>query len=213
MKTKLITPNVLLLSFPNRKELTFTMCRVEEYYEAASDNLRGKNFTWPEFIDEFTNEKGHLDYFHSWSGFNIPGESFRAWVDGCTDMSLRERDMVAEVYQHVAFDQKFYVIAAQESDVSVEDHEIAHATYYTTDEYRAIMQDLNAKLDNDTRVLLINGFADLGYSETVFEDELQAFLSTSTFEYLNKRFEMSQEMFDRVTPAYMKVFKDFCKSS
>ncbi len=211
MKIKIIKPNVILLSFPNRKELTFTMCRVEEFYEAASDKLRGNKFTWAEFIDEFTNEEGHMDYFHSWSGFNVPGESFYWWAVNFDDHSSRERAMIDLVYENINIDEKFYVIAAQETDSMIEDHEIAHATWYTTNDYRAKMQSLNSKLDANVRKQLIEGFTQLGYSATVHEDELQAFLSTSDATYLQNRFGISEEDFNTVTPAYMKVFEEYCK--
>jgi hypothetical protein len=207
MKIKTVLPNVFLVSFPNKKELTFTMCRVEEFYEAASDRLRGQVFTWPEFIDEFTDNEGHFDYFHSWSGFNVPGDVFVDWAVKFKDKSKQERDLYALVISKTYQLEKFYIIAAVESDTAVEEHEIAHARYYVDDMYRAAMLELNSKLDADARKLMTEEFTNLGYSATVHEDELQAFLSTSTYEYLEKRFKMPQEMFDRVTPAYIEVFR------
>ena len=210
MNLKKLTPDIFFITFPNRKELTFTMCRVEEYYEAASDNLRGKVFTWPEFIDEFTTTDGHFDYFHSWSGFNVPGATFNSWATKFKDMSSRELELIRLVFASMQdyTDSRYYVIATVEGDDSVEEHEIAHALYYVNDEYRSKMEKLNASLDVDVRLLLTNEFAILGYSHSVFEDELQAFLSTSDFEYMNKRFGMTEEMYDRVTPNYCAVFSN-----
>jgi len=209
MKIKEVYPNVLLVSFPNKKELTFTMCRVEEFYEAASEKIRGKVFTWAEFIDEFTDVNGHMNYFHSWSGFNVPGDVFDEWVTLFNDMSLRELALVDLVYAApLNEDMRFYVIAAVENDSSVEDHEIAHARFYVDEIYHAAMVELNSKLDIDARILLTEEFTKLGYSATVHEDELQAFLSTSSFEYMDKRFNMPEEMFNRITPAYVNVFKN-----
>lgn len=214
---KEVSPNVLLVSFPNRKELTFTMCRVEEFYEAASDKLRGQVFTWAEFIDEFTDDEGHMDYFHSWSGFNVPGATFNTWMTNFKDMSSRELELIRLVMNGVSnitdLDSRYYIIAAVTGGSEIEDHEIAHATYYVNEDYKIAMDELNAKLDADARLLLINSFTDLGYSATVHEDELQAFLGTSTSQYLNNRFGMSTEMFDKVTPAYMDVFTKFCKTT
>jgi len=207
MNLRKLTPEIFYITFPNRKELTFTMCRVEEYYEAASDNLRGKVFTWPEFIDEFTSNEGHLDYFHSWSGFNVPGATFNSWATKFKDMSSRELALIKLVMSSITnFNSRYYVIATVEGDNTVEDHEIAHALYYVDEEYKAKMDTLNSTLDDDVRLLLTTNFAKLGYSSTVYEDELQAFLATSKFEYINARFGMTEDMYDRVTPNYRAVF-------
>lgn len=209
---KEVSPNVLLVSFPNRKELTFTMCRVEEFYEAANDRLRGQVFTWAEFIDEFTNDDGHMDYFHSWSGFNVPGAVFNTWATKFKDLSSREAELVKLVWQNISDpDSRYYVIATVEGDGHIEDHELAHATYYINEEYKTAMDKLNAQLDSNVKTLLTSGFVKLGYSVTVHDDELQAFLATSTSLYLNNRFGMSPVMFDLAAPAYIETFKKFCK--
>lgn len=207
MNLRKLTPEIFYITFPNRKELTFTMCRVEEYYEAASDNLRGKVFTWPEFIDEFTSNEGHLDYFHSWSGFNVPGATFNSWTNKFKDMSARELALIKLVWSSITNpDSRYYIIATIEGDNTVEDHEIAHALYYVDETYKAKMDRLNSTLDADVRLLLTAEFAKLGYSSTVYEDELQAFLATSEFEYINKRFGLTEDMYDKVTPNYRAVF-------
>lgn len=208
MKINTLTPEIFLITFPNQKELTFTMCRVEEFYEAASDNLNSKVFTWPEFIDNFLDDAGNIDYFSGWSGFNVPGYVFLDWERTFQDKSRLELELV-QIVNSVRTGPKFYVIATIEGDGSVENHEIAHAMYYVNDEYRASMQLLNEALAKDARELLIKGFVEMTYGENVHEDELQAYLSTSEYVYMFDRFGMEKEMYDRIVPAYIAVFDKF----
>lgn len=213
MNIKTISPGVMLVTFPNKKELTFTMCRVEEFYEAASDKLQGKVFTWPEFLDEFLDDKGNIDYFSFWAGFNVPGEVFNEWSYKFRDLSSREFRLIelvsTELSLHGLTDSdKYYVIAAEENNSAVADHEMAHARFYVDAQYKDRMLTLNSQLDADVRKLLIDEFINLGYSQTVFEDEIQAYLSTSSYDYMKNRFNMSVDMYDKNTPAYIEVFSN-----
>lgn len=211
MNIKEISPGIVLVSFPNKKELTFTMCRVEEFYEAASVKLQGQVFTWSDFIDEFMDTSGNIDYFHFWSGFNIPGDIFTKWATSFTDLSSREVSLINAVNNITSKkDTKFYVIATEETNAdSVEDHEIAHAKFYIDEEYKKEMIKLNNNLDITVRKLLIDKFAELGYSETVYEDELQAYLATSEYAYMKNRFGMTEEQYNRTYSMYVAVFKKY----
>ena len=210
MKIKEISPGVILLSFPTKKDLTFTMCRVEEFYEAASNKFRGQVFTWSEFLDEFMDDAGKIDYFHFWSGFNIPGHIYEEWSVKFKDLSKRELELIGAVDNIVGErDTKFYIIAAVEGEDSVEEHEIAHAKFYINNEYKKEMMKLNDNLYKSVRILMTDKFKELGYSTTVYEDELQAYLATSDTKYLMDRFKITEEAAKAVCPAYAEVFKKY----
>ena len=63
MKKKRVSDRILALSFPSEKELTLTLFRMAEFYESDSPKIRGKNFTFDEFVDHYADKKGNLDYF------------------------------------------------------------------------------------------------------------------------------------------------------
>jgi hypothetical protein len=58
MKLKILKNNILLVTFKTQKELTFTMCRPQEYYEASSSKLRGNVFTFEKLVDHYTDDNG-----------------------------------------------------------------------------------------------------------------------------------------------------------
>lgn len=204
-----VIPNIYLASFPTQKELTFTMCRVEEFYEAASDRLRGQVFSWAEFIDEFMNDAGELDYFHRWVGFNIPGDVFTQWAVAFTDKSAREQALSDAIMAKISPGVKFYVLAVKDQATDVKDHEIAHALYYINNRYRAEMDALNSSAAGEIKASMVAVLTQLGYSATVHDDELQAYLATSDYTYMYNRFGLTQAQLEHVMPQYKAVFRKY----
>lgn len=70
---------------------------------------------------------------------------------------------------------RWYLIAT--ADDSAIDHEIAHGLFYTNDSYRACVCHLLSKLDLSK---VFSRLKEMGYDGSVFLDETNAFLGTST---------------------------------
>lgn len=207
MKVTLLSPGVILASFPRQKDLVLTMCRVQEFYEAYDARLRGQPFSWSEFLEVFTSDDGTFTYFHDWAGFNIPDNAFIAWASNVIDPSEREFKLVEAIRAIVTDDSMpFYVIAMLDEDTDVLDHEVAHARFYLDPLYHAKMQKLNADLDPDVSKLMTMELLSMGYSRDVFEDELQAYLATSNADDMNEIFGMAADVFERVSKPYIEVF-------
>lgn len=206
MKVTLLSPGVILVTFPTQKELVLTMCRVQEFYEAHDSRLRGKNFTWAEFLDVFTSDDGTFTYFLDWAGFNIPGDVFNAWSVRAVGVSDREVELIDGVLSMKQQSAAFYIIGMLEEDTGVLDHEVAHARFYLDPLYNAKMQKLNDDLEPAIRKLMVWELLNMGYSPNVVEDELQAYLATSDADTMYDIFDMEADEYERVSKPYVEVF-------
>lgn len=185
-----IMPKVFYLAFENKKELTTTMCRAQEYYESEYEHIRGHYFDWPTFIDTFSNDLGELNYFSYWSGFNIPSNVFKNWMrDFAHDFSAKEKALITLLAKHVNLEtEKFYLIATEKGKVSTIQHEIAHALYHLDENYKIKMDSLSALLPESLMKTFWKKLNDLGYADNVVADEFQAYLATSDEAYMQERF-------------------------
>lgn len=184
-----IMPKVFYISFSNKKELTTTMCRPQEYYESEHSHIRGQYFDWPTFIDTFSEETGELKYFGYWSGFNIPSDVFQQWMkDFAHDFSPKEKALIELIKEKVDIEnEKFYIIASEKGKICTIQHEIAHALYHLNDNYKLHMDSLTAKLPHDFKATFKKTLNEMGYADTVMLDETQAYLATSDVEYFKNR--------------------------
>lgn len=195
VEVTIVRPQIVYLAFPCKKELTFTMCRVQEFYESCHLPLNGTHFSWETFIDIFTKPDGEFDYFSFWSGFNVPSSAYLEFFYPGYELneryfSKRERALDKTVRQHVDANQPFYVIATVKGDAGVVAHEVAHAFYFVDEEYRRQARELVNALDNNVRNQMSRKLTELGYAPGVVTDEINAYLATSDRAELIDRFEV-----------------------
>ena len=192
MTIELALPGVVHLSFPNRKEMTLSLCRAQEHYEAADSRLRGKYFTWETFLDSFAADDGKIDYFSFWSGFNFPGIAFHSFLELFHhDLSRREKAVADAVAGVVDTRKPFYVIGTLEGATDTIRHEILHALYHVDEGYRREAVGLVLDMDHGVRRKVRDGLESLGYGENVIDDETQAYLGSGGEDELGRRFGMT----------------------
>ena len=177
-------PKVLAIEFPNRRELTLTMCRMQEFYESPFADIRGQSFTWEQFLSHYATEDGTLDYFSKWEGFNVPKRSIDAFMR-LFELSDREAVLLWGPYQG-RFE---YLIAVDmNSDPSTLQHELCHAVFEMDNGYAHVAVDKisNSGLFEELSKHLIAA----GYPDQVFVllSEVNAYLATSTKEELDELF-------------------------
>ena len=200
MKTIKLSENILLFTFKTQKELALTFFRVQEYYESPYAKLHGKEFSVFDFLNTMMNEKGEIDYFAKWCGFNIPGSVINDWVESQQDfdnlsishLTHAERNLCVEIYKNISSKNEFYVIGALEKDSSTIDHEIAHALYSLNDEYRENMENLNRKFRKEFPKIynsMSSHLKKMQYRSEVIKDEIQAYLSSESKKYLGEEFD------------------------
>ena len=182
MKCKKLGNQLLLFTFKTQKEITMTFFRMEEYYESPLKGLFRNHFTVWDFLNESMDEKGNINYFSKWIGFNIPGNHILDWIElHLFSLTPKEEEVIRHINNKIDVSKPFYIIAANEKNTNVMDHEIAHALYYLNPVYKVDMDSLthSAELHFPENFKRLRRYLkDLGYNEKVYNDEIQAYLAT-----------------------------------
>ncbi|MEN9355171.1 MAG: hypothetical protein RL318_2496 [Fibrobacterota bacterium] len=190
---------ILHLHYAARYDLCASFMRLQEFYESDIPGIQGRFFTLEEFMDAYAGRMGNFTYTLDWGGFNVPGKVWRQWRELFPSEGLLEKEkaLVAAVEGLLgkACDrQDFYVIGscADSSDLrEVVSHELAHALFALSPDYRARMTDLVKSWREESPEVWERMTAKLlkmGYMEGVLFDEVQAYFATSDDEDLQRLF-------------------------
>ena len=207
MKTRILLDNVLFLQFSNRKDLTTTMFRVQEYYESNNKKIRNKIFTTEDFIEEYTDARGNIDYFSFWEGFNVPGNIINNFFKSF-ELTKREINFKKTIEKFLDRKKDYYVIATDGDNTTLK-HELAHALYYLNEEYREKVQKIIKSIPASEHKKLINNLNKLQYNDSVHIDEIQAYLATSKKSELVDDFEIDYEKMKKHISSIKKLFKGY----
>jgi hypothetical protein len=206
-------PNVYHVVFDNQRDLAMSMMRLQEYYEGPCDEIRGNYFTLEQFMHYFTDDRGEFGYTHQWSGFNVPGHIVEEWLELFTrDVPLLSK----EQQMHVAVSalrsgsaSKWYLIATTgKLDSRTVKHEIAHARYYLSEDYRAACDQLMVNITTADLKMLTDTLLRMGYNPVVITDEIQAYLGTSSRGELDIWFDEMSSSTKTVARKLRKLFKE-----
>ena len=211
-KTSMPLKNCILFEFNTQKELALAFCRVEEYYE-GNDRVRGKFLKLENFIDVFMKDDGKIDYFHYWTGFNIPGNIFTEWSQkNMSDRTIWEYELAQEISKKINFTKPYYIIGGKKGDMEVIDHEIAHALYYMNSEYKDLMDTANYQFYKNLRgeySKMVKALKKMGYGNNVIKDEIQAYMSTSGKKELVEKFGLDFTKIQGFRKLYRKVLSGY----
>jgi len=207
-------PNCLLLSFDKQKHLALTFCRVQEFYESPKKELNGKYFSFDEFVDIIMDDEGYIDYFNFWAGFNIPGNVFEKWKEIIGDKPLS--DYECDLWSIINFSNidknNYYIIGALKKDKDVIEHEIAHALYYMNADYKSEMDMLTESFLKENKKefnKFVKELKKLGYCEYVTNDEIQAYMASSTKNELVDDFKLNYDDLNTLIKKYNKVLRKY----
>ncbi len=197
-KLKQIMPTIFVAEFENRYDLAMTFLRYQEFYESHNPKFKGKQFILLDYMEWYSKENDNVfTYPNDWSGFNIPSRIIYEVQSNATGQgSILDRNKYDELMTDISNDcilenkvtlarRNFYLIGILKGDTNTMKHEIAHGLYSTRSLYSDTMNDLYLKLPSKCRKLLETNFKQMGYHKSVWKDEAQAYLSTST-DYLGK---------------------------
>lgn len=178
---------VLHIQFATRLELTLTMCRLQEFYESPYPSIKGKYFSMEDFIKAYSDEKGAIEYFSYWDGFNVPVKVMQEFLARFHDKTKRERLIYAA---WDLGDYKYLICTEDGSDPTTAAHEIAHARYAMEPQYQYYVDMELEKIPQGLRWRMQNDLVGGGYPQdhNILGDEIHAYLSTSTEEELLETF-------------------------
>ena len=192
-KVLLPFPRVIHIVYPTQRTLANKFMRMQEFYESSLLGFRGQRFTRKEFKKAYMEDRGasRFTYHDDWGGFNVPGRVANKFMRMFTPDSV-ERDFLKLINKHKPTRGRYYVIGTYESDDSpTVSHELSHAFWELDPRYKAnamrFVKALPRKFYND----MLKQLRELGYCEEVLDDEVTAYLSTSTMpdlvDVLNER--------------------------
>jgi hypothetical protein len=212
-----LNDKIYLFTAENQKDLALTFFRVQEFYESPHPELNGAKFSTYDFLNRVMDNDGNIEYFNYWAGFNIPGEVVNEWwkkqdVNQATTHELVFFNLLNDA--GVDFSQTYYVIGTLEKDKRTIKHEIAHALYYTDQEYYKEMFNLTSEfmfLYKDQYQISRNSLINMGYCNKVLDDEIQAYMSSEKISHLAHDFKLDIKEMKPLIKKYRKVLSKYNK--
>jgi hypothetical protein len=207
MKVKEILKGIYQVDFETRAELLKTFLRFQEYYE--SPEFKGKVFTLKEYKEWYKKNqgKGRFTYYSDWSGCNVPSSAIYAVNFDFNNRTKREMALI----NALPTIGDYYVIGTFDggrNDVLA--HETAHGLYYTNPEYRHEMFQLIGSLSEEVLERMFRKLERFGYHHSVFSDEIQAYMATTSPHELVSNFGMEpQEAIDALS--FKRVYLRYSK--
>ena len=185
MKSTILTPKKLLIEFSSRKEMTLSNFRISEFKE-GKDGIKGTFFTVEKFLDVYSDEKGDIDYFSYWEGFNYSKKELLDFDALFNDKSERELSIILAAK---GIDDDGYIICMEEGDEITLKHELAHGYFFEDKRYAAAATALVHSMSES----VFNAFRDylyeMDYNDGNMIDEMHAYLVAYDVEEWNECFE------------------------
>jgi hypothetical protein len=195
---KEVSERIFSLQFKNQYDACSTFMRVAEFYESPFKQIRGKHFSLEQYMDVYAKFRGNFTYTVDWGGFNIPGKVFINFFELFKNDLLKKEKHLKSLFEDEFADKKdFYVIAHSEAKnsrinkLNIETtlgHEVAHGKFYLNPLYKRSCLNLIETLPKKTVKEITTKLLAMGYTKGVIKDEIQAYLATSTYDYIKKLF-------------------------
>lgn len=210
-----VKDNIFHCVIKDTYELGMTFCRLQEFYESPYKEIKGKKFNLLDFMSLYVKRRNEcfFSYPLDWCGFNIPDNVFRKFqsiqFDDINKYDITINHMYRNILSEMS-DNRFYLIASDGGDKVTLKHEICHALYYLNKDYKKITNKLiSDNLNSKIKDKLEASLKLLGYSSKVYNDEIQAYLSTG-YECLLDNFSMREEKsLDKISKLFVNNFKNF----
>lgn len=186
------------IKFYKNYQLCMHFLRYQEYYE--SPTYYKKFFTIIDFMEWYTNSFNnglYFSYTYDWAGFNIPSnviDDFLIEPSPIKDFNKYDEEMIKIFKTLKTLNDKFYIIGTNFNNVCLM-HELSHAFFYISCEYRNNMLKLIKHIDTEDYKSFYN-LLQKDYHESVIEDEMIAYLSTGlTMKHESKLLYTNTEKF------------------
>lgn len=175
-----VKPNVFSVVLADKYHLPMLFCRVQEFYESPNEDFRGKPFSIWDFMEWYSksNDKGSFTYPSDWGGFNIPFDVLEECIKVSKVESPYDYHMlnIYSVIRDMKSEGKAYIIGSEKNTGYTFDHEVCHAMFYTNEDYKQKALDFVRSIDSETFNIMRENLLSGGYTESVVEDEVHAYL-------------------------------------
>jgi hypothetical protein len=171
----------VLLRYQSVPDVARSFFRVAEYYDGKHYGGRSRQVSLTDFLDNWMDRAGRVDYFKFWDGFNIPDHGFKAWKKSAGALSDAEQVMVDAVNKAAKGLGKYCVIGVGGNDSATLRHEMFHARYYLDSAFKSQADALIQAHKNDPAFKAITQtlIKKLDYVNHV-DEEVAAYLYTGS---------------------------------
>ena len=190
---KEVKPGIFAVIVPNDYDRAMLFCRVQEFYESDSKLFNGQDFSIWDYIKWYSEKnKGLFTYTKDWNGFNVPFSVALNCVIGTEEETPYDKIM-QEVLDKILLTENYYgsyIIGTKLDKGITFKHEMAHALYYTSKDYKYIADKLTSTIPLKYYSIMSTNLLNLGYDKLVIDDEIQAYMSTNyNAKYFNNGIE------------------------
>ena len=180
-----VYPNIFAVVIKDDKLRSQVFLRYQEFYESDSDSFRGQSFKWEDYI-KFYKEKTKKDYFsyhEDFAGYNIPCDTIEACKTKIPDLNIFDMIMfsITDTIKKIVGDNPYYLIGIDQDngeDPSLIHHEVAHGLWFSDPLYKKRMSKAIQKMDPTVQRKMLEKIKGYGYGDNVYDDEIQAYMST-----------------------------------
>ncbi len=164
----------VMFRFESVPDLARSFFRMAEYYEAQS------NLDLADFLDQFVDDKGEVNYFKFWDGFNITDQGFKSWLKKNPKLTQAEKVLVDAVNKHTKT-KRFCIIGVAGNDPVNVNHELFHSLYYLQSDYREQVDQLLKEFKKDSAYKTMASVlkSKLDYVKNV-DEEIAAYLTAGS---------------------------------
>lgn len=177
---KEVKPNVFAIIVKDKYDRAMLFCRAQEYYESPSPKIRGKSFSIWDYMKWYHDHYGHgFSYGADWSGFNIPFHIIEECYSKLNKLESPYDKVMDEIIRKIKsmlVNNNTYVIGCSNTTDSIFKHEVCHALYHTNKNYKKQMDILTKELPKKYYNIFKKNLLNLGYSNKVINDEIQAYI-------------------------------------
>lgn len=219
-KIEEIKPKVFAVIVPDRYHRAMLFLRIQEFYECPNPKFRGKSFEIWDYIEWYSRK--HSDsftYTSDWVGFNFPlkiaekcynklGTAYRYYTpyDATMNYILSEiRDTVDEKYGSKS---KAYIIGVSDLTCTTSRHELCHAYYHIDNNYKKEVDAITKEIDPKTYKKMCKNLEDMGYTEQVFNDEIQAYTCIDS-DYYEFNHGISESKLNKLSKKYKTIYEKY----
>jgi dihydrofolate reductase len=197
-KIKEIKPKVFAVIVPDRYHRAMLFMRVQEFYESPNPKFRGKSFGIWDYIEWYSRKHSdNFSYAADWVGFNFPLKVAQKCYNHKAYMYYSPYDVTMckildQIKETVNLKygpkSKAYIIGVSDTVSSTFQHELCHAYYHIDNKYKKEADAITKEIDPKTYNRMCKNLTDMGYTEQVFNDEIQAYtcMDSDYFEFNNK---------------------------
>ncbi len=208
MEFKKILPHIYHLYMDDCYKLVMTFVRYQEYYEGME--YKGQIFSLIDYMEWYAKEHGSgaFTYPVDWAGFNVPGnvlvELSQADLPDLNKYDIQMRALVEMVQKEERCDNFYFIGTCGEDDYEKDtlNHEIAHGLYYTSEEYRDVMDGLLDEMPRKNYDRAWAALQKVKYHPCVCRDEVHAYAATGPSVELKSTLPLS------IRKPFIKAYKE-----